>query len=168
MPSAPTSTPHPADASGNPWPYALIGSLVLGVLGTATLVTIAVTHRTELVAPDYYDQEMRFQTRLDQLRRTEPFADRIAVRHVEGQGIALELPAEHAAGKATGTLTLYRPSEAGADRSFPLALNAAGHQLVPTADLTPGLWKVRVHWRVADLDYFADRKLVISGGGRRS
>ena len=78
-----------------------------------------------------------------------------------GKGIQVELPREHAALKATGKVELYRPSAAGADRSYPLALDAEGSQWLPADGITPGLWKVRLHWKVANEDYFADRELVI-------
>lgn len=154
--------------SFNPWPWALVGFFAVAIAATITLVTIAVSNRTELVATDYYDQEMRFQTRLDQIQRAQPFADRIAVKHDAGKGIQVELPAEHAALKATGTVVLYRPSSAGSDLTFQLALDGSGRQLLPEDGVAPGLWKVRLQWRVADQDYFADRKLVIAGGSSRS
>lgn len=162
------AAPPAPTARFNPWPWALIGFFVVAILGTATLVLISVNHRTELVSPDYYDQEMRYQTRHDQLKRTEPWADRIAVQHASGQGIRVQLPREHAALKATGRIELYRPSAAGADRSFPLALDAEGRQVLPTDGITPGLWKVRLQWQVANEDYYADRQLVVTNTGARS
>jgi nitrogen fixation protein FixH len=165
-----TSSPSPTPLKKpfNPWPAAIIGFFVLAFAGVATLVTISVSNRTDLVAPDYYDQEMRFQKRIDQVRRTEPWASRIHVRHSTGKGIQVELPREHATLKATGRVELYRPSAAGADRSYPLALDAEGSQWLPADGITPGLWKVRLHWKVANEDYFADRELVIRGAGSRS
>lgn len=145
----------------NPWPYALMAFFAVAILGTATLVYISVTNSSDLVAKDYYDQEMRFQGRLDQLRRTQPFEDRIGVDH-SGGSVRLRLPKEHAAAGATGTVALYRPSAAGADRSYPLALDAEGRQALPATDLGTGLWKVRIQWKVGQEEYYSDRNLVLA------
>lgn len=145
----------------NPWPYALIAFFVVGIGGTATLVTIAVTHRSELVAPDYYDQEMRFQKRVDQAKRTQPWEDRIQVEFVSGSGVRLQLPREHAALGATGSVVLYRPSAADADRSQALGLSPDGTQVLPLPDLASGLWKVRLQWKVANDEFFSERNLIV-------
>jgi nitrogen fixation protein FixH len=173
----PTSTPAPAATASvarfNPWPYALIAFFAVAILGTATLVYISVTNSSDLVAKDYYDQEMRYQGRLDQLHRTQPLEDRIGVEHA-GDVVRLRLPKEHAAGGAAGTVSLYRPSAAGADKSYPLALDGEGRQALSVSDLGTGLWKVRIQWKVGVEEYYTERNLVLvsavrpaAGGVRR-
>ncbi len=162
----PLPTPKPAPVAVasatrfNPWPYALLAFFALAILGTATLVYISVTNSSDLVAKDYYDQEMRYQGRLDQLRRTQPLEDRIGVEHSAG-AVRLRLPKEHATGGASGTVALYRPSSAEADKSYTLALDAEGRQALPATDLGTGLWKVRIHWKVGTEEYFSERNLVL-------
>lgn len=161
------STITPGTGSGvrsgagfNPWPYALIAFFAVAILGTATLVYISVTNGSDLVAADYYDQEMRYQKRYDQLKRTLPFEDRIEVGVVEG-GFRVRLPSEHGQAGVEGVIELYRPSAARADLSFPLALGADGQQRVGVQDLAAGLWKVRIRWKSGGEDYYAERNLVV-------
>ncbi len=163
----PTRTPRPPAGAPrfNPWPYSLVAFFVVAITGIATLVTIAVTHRSELVATDYYDQEMRFQKRVDQVKRTQPWEGRIAVGYLAGSGVQIHLPREHAALGASGTASLYRPSAEDDDRSIQLALDADGGQVLPLRDLAGGLWKVRLQWKVADDEFFAERNLVVPSVG---
>ena len=49
----------------NPWPYALIAFFTVLITVIASFVTWSLRQDMELVGADYYDQEMRFQQRID-------------------------------------------------------------------------------------------------------
>lgn len=165
--SPPTSDRPPAAVSKfNPWPASIVATFVVFVAGTISLVVLASKDRSDLVAADYYEQEIRYQSRIDQIRRTEPFAREITAAYDPARGqVTLALPARHAAAGTTGEVCFYRPNHAGADLSFPLAVDSKGIQHLPAPDLKPGLWKVRLHWKFEAQDYFADRPLVVPGSG---
>ncbi len=147
----------------NPWPLGIVAAFVLFAAGTAALVVTASRRHSELVATDYYDQEIAFQQRLDELRRTEPFATEIAVDwKASPERIRLSLPKTHAAAGLTGRVAFYRPSDAGRDRTVPLRPDAAGRQDVRAQNLASGLWRVRLEWESGGQQYFAERRLVVS------
>ncbi len=159
-------TPTPAPALSpprfNPWPYAIIGFFVVAIGCTLAVIYVATSNRSELVAGDYYDQEMRYQERMEQIQRTRVWEPRIAVTLDEvRREVDVRLPVEHAAVGARGQVEFYRPSSAGADRSVPLALDAAGRQRISVADLAAGRWQVRLRWTVGADGFYADRDLVI-------
>ena len=167
---APASTPSsevPSDrparnVSYNPWPASIIATFVLFIGGTVGLVVLASKDRNDLVAADYYEQEIRYQQRIDQLHRTEPFADEIkATYDSDNRRLIVKVPSIQAAGGLTGDIQLYRPNHAGADRTFAMAPNPDGTQTLPAKDLKPGLWKVRLQWTVGANEYFADRQVLI-------
>lgn len=152
----------PRAGTFNPWPLAIIATFVVFITGTISLVVLSARDRTDLVAPDYYEQEIRYQTRIDQLHRTEPFAGEIkATFNAQTRQMAISLPAQHAAAGITGDIQLYRPNHSSADQSFAIATSPEGLQDIP-ADLQPGLWRVRLHWKVATEDFYADRSLIVS------
>jgi hypothetical protein len=68
----------------------------------------------------------------------------------------LYLPASHAA-SARGTVTLYRASDAGADRVVPLSLAPDATQRVPLEGLAPGRWRLQVEWTVRGRPYYYER-----------
>lgn len=147
----------------NPWPYAIIAAFALFIAGTITLIVVASADRSDLVAADYYEQEIRYQGRVDQLRRTLPWESKIAVAFDPGsRSVRIALPREHAALGAQGRAELYRPSGAGEDRTVPLALDAEGRQEIPGTALATGRWRVRLHWQVGGDTFFADRDLVVT------
>lgn len=167
-PSQPDRERPPAPATPatartfNPWPFAIVATFVVFITGTVGLVILSAKDPNDLVAADYYEQEIQYQARLDQLERTAPFATNIAaVYDPAHERLTLSIPPQHAAAGASGRIQLYRPNHSRADQSFPIAITPEGIQHLPATDLTSGLWKVRLHWTVADQEYFADRQVVV-------
>lgn len=151
-----------APSSFNPWPVGLVLAFILFISGTVALIVLSSRQRSDLVTPDYYEQEVRFQSRIDQLNRAQLFQAQIAVTFdAARQAIRIELPPAHARRSPHGSIHLYRPSAANLDRQVALQLDADGTQWVDAADLRPGLWKVRVQWRVDDEDFFVDETLIL-------
>lgn len=148
----------------NPWPYSITAFFVAAITFFACFITWAVRLRDDLVTPNYYEREVKFQAELDSLNRSQAFAKRSVVTFDPTQeSIVITLPEAGVAG-ATGSVHLYRPSDARLDRELPLALNAEGKQFLDAKLLRDGLWKVRVKWRVADQDYLVDQPVVVSSG----
>ena len=146
----------------NPWPVAIIATFVVFFAGTVGLVVMAAHQRVDLVSKDYYEQEIRYQQRLDQVSRTRVVRSQVHVSYdALARGIRITLPADHAQRRAVGNVRLYRPSEASLDREAKLELDPQGIQTVNAANLSPGLWKVRIQWKVEGQDYFVDESVII-------
>jgi nitrogen fixation protein FixH len=146
----------------DPWPVGIFAAFAVFIALNAVFVTAAVSSRPDLVTRDYYDDELRYQQRMDQLRRTAPWRERIHVKWRAGE-LQLALPVEHAAAGANGKLVLYRPSAAADDAEWPLALDQKGEQRIPAATLAVGLWKAQLHWTVGGESFYFDEPLVING-----
>lgn len=156
-------TPIPNPRPGfNPWPYGIAGFLVLFFSCVVAAGFFASRQRIDLVRSDYYEEELRFQKQLDRVKRTQGLPRELSIQlAAASRTIALGLPAEHASQSPSGTVQLYRPSDARMDRQFPLTVDAAGHQSVDAASLEPGLWKLRVTWQAGGTEYFHDTSIVI-------
>lgn len=155
------SAPQPS-AGRNYWPVGITATLAVFLAGTVVLVVLSARNNVELVSPDYYERELRFQQQINNRSRTLSLAEPVRVTYEAGpRQLALKLPAAHAAA-ATGEIELYRPSSAGQDRRMALQLDAQGRQTLDAAGLAEGLWRVRVTWRV-DGEHFAfDEKVIIA------
>ncbi len=147
----------------NLWPLGVALTLVGFLASTVTLVVIACSQRVDLVSPDYYERELRYQGQIDRVERTHRAASQASVAYdASGKCITVSLPADQAHHDVTGLIELYRPSAAGMDRMVNLQPDANGVQRLDAAGLAPGLWKVRVSWTVGDQDYFLDQKVVVA------
>jgi hypothetical protein len=146
----------------NPWPYAIIGWFVLFISGMAAWTVVAVRHDPDLVRPDYYDEEIRFQKQIERVNRTAPVKGEVSVVHDASQhAVAIRLPLAHATPTVAGRVKFYRPSNARLDFERPLVLESGAMQRVSTDGLEAGLWKVQVRWTFDGAEYYYDQALVL-------
>lgn len=144
----------------NLWPLGIIMTFVVFIGGTIGLVVMASTQHIDLVNANYYEQEIRYQSRIDSQTRAQHLGTTVTY-DAAAKHIVISLPASHALKNPTGQIQLYRPSAAGLDREFKLEPATNGIQTLDTAGLLPGLWKIRLSWNVEGRDYFLDTKIVI-------
>ncbi|MBI5775004.1 MAG: FixH family protein [Verrucomicrobia bacterium] len=146
----------------NPWPYAITAWFVVFISGIVAWVAFAMRQSSELVRSDYYEHEIRYQQQIERLGRTQPVAAQATAAYDPvQQRITVTVPDGHAA-RATGVIHFYRPSDAKLDRRLPLNVDTAGTQTMDAKALRPGLWKVRVQWKVGGEEFFFDRPILIA------
>ncbi len=144
----------------NPWPYGIMLFFVLLVGCLAGVVGIAATHRESMVSENYYEQELKFQERIDSAARAQKCGARIQLEAGSGK-LVVAVPAAQVARKCAGVIEFYRPSSPALDCAFPLAPGADGSQTVDVSKLAAGLWQVRVKWSVGGQDFFLEQKIKI-------
>jgi len=152
----------PASNARNPWPIAIVAVFIVFAIFIIIFIAWATHQREDLVAANYYENEVRYQQQLDRLNQTRPLAAQVAVSYDAAQrSIVITLPGAQAR-VAAGRIHLYRPSDARLDRDVPLAVNPEGVQCLDARELRPGLWKVRVQWSANGKDYFFDQSVMVS------
>lgn len=157
MTSAPSSNP-----SLNLWPYAIIGWFAIFVSALVAWMTFAVRQNLDLVRPDYYEQEIRFQEQLDRVNRTVAVQSEMAIQYEPATSeVTLRLPAAHLAQHPMGRIQFYRAADAALDCEVPLTIAANGTQRLNVRALQVGPWKMRVTWSVASKEYFLEKTLII-------
>lgn len=144
-----------------PWPLGIAAFLFVFVSCIAAFITFAVRQQMDLVRPDYYEEEIRYQVQFDRLERTRALgaAARITADATRST-LEVGIPAAHASALTAGTIQFYRPSDAGQDRVIPLKPSADGVQDSDISDLGPGLWRVRVRWTTGGKEYAMDDNFV--------
>ena len=146
----------------NPWPAAIIAFFVIFVASMVGFVIWTTHQREDLVSPDYYAQEIRYQQQIDATKRAqaEGVAPRISY-DAAAKRIDVRFPAPAALAAATGTITLYCPSEAALDQKCKLQPDADGTQQIAAATLKPGKWRVKTEWTVGDKSYYAEEAVFV-------
>jgi len=140
------------------WGTAL--ALVYAAFATATMafVVFALRRPVDLVSADYYAQSLRQDRQMDAERNTRGLGDAASVVQTGDRSLVVSLPAAAAAG-ARGTVTLYRASDASADRVVALATDAAGRQRIGLDGLRAGQWSVRVRWTAGGRDFYLEHRV---------
>jgi nitrogen fixation protein FixH len=144
------------------WPYAIAGYFAIAICAIVVFVSWAVRQRMDLVRPDYYDHEIRFQTHIDAANRARAFGKEVGAAYdLSKQTLTVTVPAEHVALGFSGKAHFYRPSDARLDRQIDLIPEPNGQQVINAADLAPGLWKVRLHWTAHGGSFAFEQSIIV-------
>jgi nitrogen fixation protein FixH len=149
--------------SRNPWPFAIMAFFAVLISCIVAFIIFATRNKMELVNPNYYEDEMRFQQQIDRVTRTRALPAGVAAAYdAKQETITITLPPEHGRLAASGRIELYRPSDSKLDRHLPLALNSNGSQTVDVNAMRSGLWKLRVQWKAGGDEFFFDQSVFIT------
>jgi|SRR5215471_3983915 len=128
--------------------------------GTMAVVVFAVRRPVDLVATDYYAQSLRQDQQMDAVRNARDLGAQAAIVQPGGRSVVVSIPRAQAA-SAHGTVTLYRASDASADRVFPLEADAEGRQSIALDGLAPGSWLVRVRWNADGREFYVEQHVFL-------
>lgn len=146
----------------NLWPTAIIAYFVVFIAFVIGFSIFATRQKMDLVAHDYYDQEIKFQQQVDRVNKTQPVKAEVVIEYEAAQGV-IRLSPPPSQRSCLGFVHLYRPSDETLDKKVTLQLASDGFQRIPTTSLEPGLWKVRVQWTNSATEYFCEKSVIIAG-----
>jgi hypothetical protein len=139
------------------WPVAIAAACGLYAAAMIGFVVFSLSHREELVAPDYYEQGIRHDEHIGRVQKARELTGDGALAFDEvTRTLTLRLPPG-----AAGTLTLYRPSAAALDRRFRLSPDTKGVQTIALADCPRGFWRARAEWSAGDATCFSELPVTI-------
>jgi len=148
---------------GNPWPVGIIGFFVVFISATVAWVVFASRQQMDLVRPDYYEEELRYQQHIDAVNLTAAVQHEVAIEYLPAtQTITLKLPPAQAQAGLTGRVEFYRPSNAALDHQLPLAPEADGSQTIDVKTLQAGRWQVRLFWTADGRDYYFGQRIELA------
>ncbi|MEZ5320258.1 MAG: FixH family protein [Vicinamibacterales bacterium] len=140
------------------WNWGTGIALVYAVFASGTIgfAVYAMSQPVDLVSEDYYARSLVHDARLAAIDRVDALGDTFAIRFDPTTDAVTVAWPPAMAGRARGTITLYRPSDASADRVVPLAPAADGRQQVSLLGAATGHWVVQVQWTADGLDFYAE------------
>lgn len=123
-----------------------------------TLVFFSYSISIDLVAKDYYKQELAYQTQIDKMENVLKMGERPTLK-VEGKNdlIRLKMPQAHA--QAEGEILFFRPDNPKLDFKIPLMPNKDGSQVLPIGGVKRGAWRLKLTWKLAGKDFYYEEKV---------
>jgi nitrogen fixation protein FixH len=137
-------------------------TIVMGIYmtGIISVVWYAVSMDVNLVAEDYYQQELDYEAQILRLRNTEALIKKPTFSLTPDKNyVILTFPKELS--PLEGGITFYRPSDFTQDRKFKLDLDGVNQQGFVTNSFLPGLWKAKLTWQEGDKSFFQEFVIVI-------
>jgi nitrogen fixation protein FixH len=130
------------------------------IAGILYLVFRCTAENIDLVEKDYYAKELAFQDRLLSQENAQQSAFRIIWNYDAVNGIlVVDYPDTLQQLPVTGTITFYRPDNAGLDFKVPVQIGM-GLQQIETADLKRGYWKVQADLKAGNTPLYQEEKFI--------
>lgn len=129
------------------WGNSIVLAFVLFAAFIGYMVVRAFQEDFDLVAEDYYAQEINYQQKLNQLSNAASDDKSVLVKQ-HGDEIRVTFP-----DAATGKIYFYHPSKKLFDRTFDIDLSATNEQVIAKSDLVPGNYRVNITWKSDAMDY---------------
>lgn len=139
--------------------FVIYGAFVVLILAMVAYVS---SHDFDLVEPDYYEKELAYQQQLDRIKRAEALPLPLTWRYDRGEQIVIiRFPKDNSASTVSGTIRLFRPSDASLDLVHSIEADSVGVQLLDVSQLAGGLWKMQIDWTSGALQYYKEESVVI-------
>ncbi len=142
------------------WGWKIVVVYGAFVVMTLSMAFFFMRQKVDLVADDYYKQEIEYQGQMDKISNAKSLENPVDISYsMENRAITLIFPGEHIPKGIKGKIHFYRPSNADEDKEFEINLKDSGEQVIGVSSLSKGLWKLKISWTAGGEAYF-DEKVV--------
>lgn len=139
------------------WGKGIIIVFVIFFAGMAFMAYKSMTRDIDLVAPNYYEKEIKYQDQIDKINSTSRLKEKLKI---ETTGGSLVISYPDISG-LNGEISFYRPSDAKRDFKLPIEAGKDNKQIINTQTLLKGLWRVQVSWNAGVQNYYSEEKIMI-------
>ena len=136
---------------------AIVVSFVLFAMFIGTLVFVCVRQDVNLVSPQYYQEELVYQKKLDKINNTQLLAEQPAITAEKGK-VRIAFGVHDRIEK--GQLTLFRPSDARLDLKFDILPAGESTRIFEMTRWEPGLYRASITWTMGGKDYYFEKLIV--------
>jgi hypothetical protein len=142
------------------WGYKIAALYIGFVLLVLFMVFMAMQQKIELVSPDYYAKELKFQQEIDAMNNAGLLSANL---HVELQSntVIISFPQEFKGKEIKGEALMFRPSDSSLDISFPIELNEEGKLILQSNKFKTGLYKLIIKWSFDNKNYQTEHTIVL-------
>jgi hypothetical protein len=139
------------------WGKGILLTIIGFVALIMTMVVISVRmDGIELVTENYYEEEIKFQDRIDNTNAVLELDREVITYNAQSKRIELDLP-----NGTLGSLELFRPSDSKLDQKISIQVSHSGITEIPVAQLKSGYWKVQLKWSENGVDHYQEKKITI-------
>ncbi|MGM0580661.1 MAG: FixH family protein [Bacteroidota bacterium] len=134
---------------GNKITIVFIGFVVLVLI----MVTISMKQEIHMVEENYYEEEIAYQGKIDEIKNGNAWDGDISIKQEENN-LALIF---EGADKVKGKVKFFRASDANLDFFIPISEEIN----IPIEKFKAGSWKVSFIWEAEDKKYFKEEQIFI-------
>jgi hypothetical protein len=141
------------------WGVGMAAVYTAFAIATSGFVVFAMNRPVSLVRPDYYAESLREDQQMAARANARQLGTAVSISR-DGDVVRLTVPRTNE-DAITGTVTFYRASDPGADRTLPFSPGADGIQDVNVSKLAAGHWIVKLQWLREARGYYIEQPIVL-------
>ncbi|NQZ76159.1 MAG: FixH family protein [Ekhidna sp.] len=137
------------------WGHRIVVAFACFAAFIGYMVVRAFQEDFDLVAEDYYAQEINYQNKLNKLSDTAEAGKSVMVKQVGGN-VELTFPETD----AVGSIQFYHPSKKMFDREFDIDLTN-NQQVIDRSELIAGVYRINISWKEGNQDFYQQSRIYI-------
>jgi len=142
------------------WGTGIVIAFVIFMVGTLSTAVYLMNQDVNLVADDYYDQEINYQQHIDRMERTSQLEEKQII-YFDGSTVKIIIPKVLVKKELSGEIYFYRPSDSNSDIKITFIPDTSGIQVIPVERLEKGYWRIKVSWLSNGKEYFSEDRILI-------
>lgn len=141
------------------WGYKILGVYLAFVVGIATMVYKSSTQKIDLVTPDYYAKELKYQERIDAVKRTQALTSKTKFEVINSQ-LLVTLPPEFSGRNVSGSILLYCPADNSRDIKKDFS-SGNGSASINVPGAAKGAYQLQVSWTSEGNNYYFEENIFL-------
>ncbi len=130
-----------------------VGALVFQVYKSTT-------YNNDLVAPNYYEKDLQYQSMYEKKQNSLNSKERLIVQYTEtDHQVYFDFPKSLTSVK--GKIVFYRADDKRQDMTFPIKISANNQMIIPAKILKSGYWNVEIDWENEGTSFFDEKEIKI-------
>ena len=142
------------------WGWALTLVFIAFATHISILVYKCTQQQYDLVSADYYNEELKYQDKIDGAKNAKQLTPVQLVQ--TGEELSLQLPKELNGHALTGQVWLYCPANAAYDYKAALQVNDEGVMMIDKKKLADANYTAKITWEAGDTKYYNEQPLTIA------
>ena len=141
------------------WGNKILIVYIVFVSGIGFMVYKASTQNTDLVTTDYYTKELKYQEKIDEVKRVSALSAPVEYI-IKDNALTIQFPKDFAGKQLAGEAVLYCPSDEKKDVKKDFTLKDEPLQIEIPAG-SKGLYELHLSWKDGTITYYFEKKIVI-------
>ncbi|MEN8929373.1 MAG: FixH family protein [Flavobacteriales bacterium] len=122
------------------------------------VVIYSFTTSNDLVAEDYYNQEIQYQENIDAQKNALKYNKEVTITTTLDK-VVVQFPSSFDVKYTDGEISFYRPDNAKLDKKFSLDLTSKQQQVLDKSEITSGFYKVTIQFTDGEKIYLMNKDI---------
>ncbi len=142
------------------WGTKLLISMIVFMLFLIVFFVLMTRQTYHLVERDYYPRGLEYQKKIDKSTNAKSLEEKVIIEN-NSEYLLFRFQSFFDPSEISGTIHLYRPSDANGDAKLPIKPDSLGQILYPVKNLIKGRYIVKIDYKYDDREYYEEKSVFI-------